>query len=93
MQEGKAGPEEKAEWKKAAMAFLTAAYEVDKESAAIRAMPHKLNRLSSFYLAHSCDRQLQAIGFSGYAHFFERQGDEAVIEERPFWSNTRTATR
>ena len=77
------GKEEKSSWKRAAVAFLQAAYDMDQEEDAIKKMPHKLNRLASFYLAHACDKQLQACGVGGYKKFFPVDADGTPFERRP----------
>ena len=77
------GREEKSAWKQAALAFLRAAYDLDREAEALSKMRHKVSRLTSFYLAHSCDKQLNALGILGYKHFYPVADDTTPIEHRP----------
>ena len=80
---GRAISAEKAAWRKTAAIFLKAcALEAENEKAK-DLLPKEMDRLSSFYLAHACDKQLQGQGWT-YKRFFESETPAYVaIERRP----------
>eukprot|EP00971_Amphidinium_carterae_P339081 6476688-Amphidinium_carterae.1 len=61
----------KVHWKQHALKFLQEAVESASGNSKKTGLPKKLERLSSFYLLHANDRQLQSLGFNGYADFYE----------------------
>lgn len=71
------------ERRRAAAVFLASCLlEADDDEAKTK-LPKKLERLSSYYLLHACDWQLQGQGLPGYSWYFPCFGPQLAPESRP----------
>lgn len=73
-----------AKWREHSLIFLTPCLLEAEDEVAKKKLPKKVERLSSFYLCHACDWQLQGQGLSGYVWYVPVSvGPELSIETRP----------
>lgn len=74
---------EQTQWRKVAMVFLTSCLLEAEDEEAKSKLPKKIERLSSYYLLHACDWQLQGQGLPGYMWYFPSIGPQLPVERRP----------
>lgn len=80
---GKAKQEDVAKWRSSARLFLESCLLENEDEAARKQLPNKVERLSSFYLLHACEWQLQGQGLPGYIAYLPSFGPQLPVERRP----------